>query len=64
MWGRVGFPGIPLAISFPECSFLLVDSIGKKIKVVEEVAKALGLQNVQSHTCAGKSINQDFEFVV
>ena len=37
-----GFPGIPLAVMFPECSFTLVDSIGKKIKVVEEVSKGLG----------------------
>jgi 16S rRNA (guanine527-N7)-methyltransferase len=41
-----GFPGIPLAIMFPETNFLLVDSIGKKIKVVNEIAHALGLQNV------------------
>jgi 16S rRNA (guanine527-N7)-methyltransferase len=59
-----GFPGIPLAILFPECSFLLVDSIGKKIKVVEEVAKALGLQNVQATHARAEDIDQDFEFVV
>src|SRR5450759_4161700 len=41
-----GFPGIPLAIMFPETSFLLIDSIGKKIKVVSEVASALNLRNV------------------
>jgi 16S rRNA (guanine527-N7)-methyltransferase len=41
-----GFPGIPLAIMFPECQFLLVDSVGKKIKVASEVAQALGLTNV------------------
>lgn len=41
-----GFPGIPLAIMFPECEFLLADSIGKKIKVVKEVANAIGLDNV------------------
>ena len=41
-----GFPGIPLAIMFPQCRFVLVDSIGKKIKVASEVAKALGLTNV------------------
>jgi len=44
-----GFPGIPLAILFPETTFVLVDSIGKKIKVVNEVASALGLTNVQAH---------------
>ncbi len=38
-----GLPGIPLAIMFPQCSFLLVDSIGKKIKVVEEIIKVLGI---------------------
>src|ERR1700758_4243442 len=43
-----GFPGIPLAILFPETKFHLVDSIGKKIKVVQEVAKALGLKNVKA----------------
>ena len=43
-----GFPGIPLAILYPEVSFHLVDSIGKKIKVVQEVATALGLTNVTS----------------
>jgi len=43
-----GFPGIPLAIFFPQVQFLLVDSIGKKIKVVEEVAQAIGLKNVQT----------------
>src|SRR5690554_971234 len=42
-----GFPGIPLAIMFPECKFHLVDSIGKKIKVVEGVVEALGLTNVK-----------------
>src|SRR5688572_22775242 len=41
-----GFPGIPLAILFPECEFVLVDSIGKKIKVVNEVATAIGLKNL------------------
>ena len=40
-----GLPGIPLAIMFPECSFMLVDSIGKKIKVVEEIITALGITN-------------------
>ena len=40
-----GFPGIPLAILFPECQFTLIDSIGKKIKVASEIAKAIGLKN-------------------
>lgn len=59
-----GFPGIPLAILFPACQFLLVDSTGKKIKVVEEIAKALGLQNVQAKHARAEDIDQDFEFVV
>jgi 16S rRNA (guanine527-N7)-methyltransferase len=44
-----GFPGIPLAIYFPKVEFLLVDSIGKKIKVVNEISKALGLENIRTH---------------
>ena len=59
-----GFPGIPLAILFPECQFLLVDSIGKKIKVVEEIAKGLGLLNVQAKHARAEDIDQDFEFVL
>jgi len=59
-----GFPGIPLAILFPECQFFLVDSIGKKIKVVEEIAKALGLLNVHAKHARAEDIDQDFEFVV
>lgn len=59
-----GFPGIPLAILFPACQFLLVDSTGKKIKVVEEIAKTLGLQNVQAKHARAEDIDQDFEFVV
>jgi 16S rRNA (guanine527-N7)-methyltransferase len=59
-----GFPGIPLAIMFPECNFCLVDSIGKKIKVVNEVSNALGLKNVTTiHDRAG-NINEQFDFVV
>ncbi|WP_407692714.1 16S rRNA (guanine(527)-N(7))-methyltransferase RsmG [Reichenbachiella carrageenanivorans] len=59
-----GFPGIPLAILFPETSFLLVDSIGKKIKVVNEVAKALGLSNVQGVHARAEDIDSQFDFVV
>lgn len=59
-----GFPGIPLAILFPETQFHLVDSIGKKIKVVQEVAKALGLKNVSaSHQRAGQ-VDEKFDFVI
>ncbi|MDX2172061.1 MAG: 16S rRNA (guanine(527)-N(7))-methyltransferase RsmG [Bacteroidota bacterium] len=59
-----GFPGIPLAIMFPESNFLLVDSIGKKIKVVTEVAKALGLTNVEGKHQRAEEIDKKFDFVV
>jgi len=59
-----GFPGIPLAIMFPETSFHLVDSIGKKIKVVQEVAQALGLQNVQATHTRAEQVPGKFNFVV
>lgn len=59
-----GFPGIPLAILFPETDFVLVDSIGKKIKVVEEIAQALDLKNVLAiHGRAEKQKGQ-FDFIV
>ena len=59
-----GFPGIPLAILFPEVEFLLVDSIGKKIKVVNEVATAINLKNLRAeHTRAEQVVGQ-FDFVV
>ena len=59
-----GFPGIPLAIMFPETQFHLVDSIGKKIKVVTEVAKALGLTNVKATHARAEQIDEEFDFVV
>lgn len=59
-----GFPGIPLAIAFPETQFLLVDSIGKKIKVVQEVSKALNLQNVKAMHCRAEDVKQQFDFIV
>lgn len=59
-----GFPGIPLAILFPETNFHLVDSIGKKIKVVVEVAEALGLKNVKASHSRAEQINEKFDFVV
>ncbi len=59
-----GFPGIPLAILFPQCQFTLIDSIGKKIKVVEGVASSLGLNNVKAIHGRAEEIEQDFEFVV
>lgn len=59
-----GFPGIPLAILFPEVQFHLVDSIGKKIKVVKEVAEALGLKNVRATHARAEDIKEQFDFVV
>ena len=59
-----GFPGIPLAIMFPETQFFLVDSIGKKIKVVQEVAKALGLKNVRAAHVRAEQVDEKFDFVV
>ncbi len=59
-----GFPGIPLAILFPNCQFTLVDSIGKKIKVVNEVAIALDLKNVQGIHARAENINKKFDFIV
>jgi len=59
-----GFPGIPLAIMFPETSFMLIDSIGKKIKVVSEVASALNLRNVTAQHIRVEEVKQKFDFVV
>ena len=59
-----GFPGIPLAILFPETQFHLVDSIGKKIKVVNEVKNGLGLMNVKTSNCRVEEIDEKFDFIV
>jgi 16S rRNA (guanine527-N7)-methyltransferase len=59
-----GFPGIPLAILFPNAQFHLVDSIGKKIKVVTEVAAALGLTNVRATHARAEEIKEQFDFIV
>jgi len=59
-----GFPGIPLAILFPETQFLLVDSIGKKIKVVKEVASSVGISNVEAVQSRAEDIKQKFDFIV
>lgn len=59
-----GFPGIPLAILFPESDFHLVDSIGKKIKVVQEVASALGLSNVRAEQARAEQLPESYDFVV
>lgn len=59
-----GFPGIPLAILFPECNFYLIDAIGKKIKVVNAVAEAIGLQNLKAEHKRAEDVKEKFEFVV
>ena len=59
-----GFPGIPLAIMFPECRFKLIDGTGKKILVATEVAKAVGLQNVVAEHLRGEDEKGKFDFVV
>lgn len=58
-----GFPGIPLAILFPETDFILVDSIGKKIKIVSEIATALGLKNVKAVNARVEDIPKKFHYV-
>ncbi len=59
-----GFPGIPLAILFPDVEFYLVDSIGKKIKVVNEVATALELKNVKAAHIRAEKVEGEFDFIV
>ncbi len=59
-----GFPGIPLAILFPETQFHLVDSIGKKIKVVNEVVEGLGLQNVKTTHGRVEEVGDTYDFIV
>lgn len=59
-----GFPGIPLAILFPESQFLLVDSIGKKIKVATEISASIGLKNISFRHARAEEIKEKFDFVV
>lgn len=59
-----GFPGIPLAIMFPEARFHLVDSIGKKIKVVNDVATQLGLTNVRAEQVRAEELEGEYDFIV
>ena len=59
-----GFPGIPLAIMFPDCQFHLVDRIGKKVKVAQEVANAIGLTNVTFRHCGVEEEKTKYDFVV
>lgn len=59
-----GFPGIPLAILFPECQFKLIDGTGKKIHVAQEVATAIGLKNCRAEHLRGEDENGKYDFVV
>jgi len=59
-----GFPGIPLAIMFPESRFMLIDSIGKKIKVVSSVIESLGLTNTKAQQIRAEQLDGEFDFVV
>ncbi len=59
-----GFPGIPLAIMFPEAEFHLVDSIGKKVRVAQDVAESIGLENVRFSHARGEDIKDKYDFVV
>ena len=60
-----GFPGLPLAIFFPEASFLMVDSIGKKLKVIDAIAAEIGLTNITTKHCRVEEIkNQKFDFAI
>lgn len=59
-----GFPGIPLAILFPEVDFYLIDVIAKKIKVVNEVAAGLGLKNIKAEQKRAELVKQEFDFIV
>ena len=59
-----GFPGIPLALMFPQCRFNLIDGIGKKIRVATEISKAIGLTNVEALQRRGEEETRKFDFVV
>lgn len=59
-----GFPGIPLAIRYPECHFLLVDRIGKKVRVAQEVAAAIGLTNVEFRHAGIEEVKEKFDYAV
>lgn len=59
-----GFPGIPLAIMFPDTDFHLVDSIGKKVKVAAEVARAIGLSNVRFSHSRAEDVKDEYDFIV
>ncbi len=58
-----GFPGIPLAVMFPECKFTLIDSVGKKITVVEEIANTLNLKNVKAFKARSNEIKGQYDYI-
>lgn len=58
-----GFPGLIMALCYPQAQFTLIDSIGKKISVVQDIAKRLDLNNVEARQCRAESINKQFDFV-
>ena len=59
-----GFPGVPLAILFPNVKFHLVDSIGKKVRVAREISEAIGLKNITFEHARGEDVKEKFNFVV
>ena len=59
-----GFPGIPLAIFFPKVSFTMIDSVGKKIKVVQEISDAIDLKNIQAYHMRAEKVDDCFDFVI
>lgn len=59
-----GFPGIPMAIMYPNCNFLLVDRIGKKVKVAQEIAKSIGLKNVEFKHAGIEEVKESFDYSV
>lgn len=59
-----GFPGLPLAILFPEVKFKLVDSVGKKLKVIEDISNKLELKNIETQQIRGEELEEKFDFVI
>ncbi len=59
-----GFPGLPLAILFPECNFVLADSVGKKLLVIDSIASSIGLKNIKTIHTRVEDLNEQYDFVV
>jgi len=59
-----GFPGLPLAVLFPEVKFKLVDSVGKKVKVIEDISEKLGLENIEVENIRGEDLEGQFDFII